>query len=369
MKHLFNARLILTAVRKWHYLFWIVLPLLGVILLTKGLTAVENDLSLPISVIDYDQSVYSERLTASLETEDFIRLVDYSEEEAYQALEKHQLEAVFVIEEGYADQIERGKRGRLITGYQTEFAFTYPLIKEIITSIIQEDLSRTKAYDAYERLNRAYQEKPQLSYEAFLEESLLKTEEEGLLTTELIYSNEKKTGEKTLINSFDIWLILSFLATLFLFDWVVLESGQGFKNRLLLSQWSVLSYFLFGFIFITTLTLLSDLLFYLTHEMTQSLSVYFNYRLIINLSVFLLASFFTKKESYYKWLLIFFLLFSLFSGLIIPIDRLLLATGFFSLLHPVYLLKANESALYLLGLLIVLLALRFVRGGFLHARS
>src|SRR5699024_10627423 len=180
--------------------------------------AVESDTKLPISVIQEENTEMSEALIESIKMTDYLRVVDLDKKEALNQLKKNELEAVFVIKTGYERQIKRGGRNKLVEAYESDLSLAFIPIAETITSYIQQDAGRSKAFFEFTDLNTKYNKETEAS--------------ENLLETSLVYSDEEiKTSEQSFVKPVSIWLISYVLSVFMLFDWVIKESSKPITNR------------------------------------------------------------------------------------------------------------------------------------------
>src|SRR5699024_11676472 len=84
-------------------------------------------------------------LYQSIEESPLLRVEELNKTDALQKLEKHEIDSVFIIRDGYEDAIKSGKRNQLIQGYHSDLSFAYNPVKEMIASLVQQETGRSKA--------------------------------------------------------------------------------------------------------------------------------------------------------------------------------------------------------------------------------
>ena len=110
-------------------LFWLLLPAIGTSLFITTVTTIEEDSWVPIGIVLGDESELATKLIDSIEASKLVRVSKYSEEEGLYDLEKHEIDSIFVIHDGFEQAILSGKRNNLISSYRTELSFAYSPVK------------------------------------------------------------------------------------------------------------------------------------------------------------------------------------------------------------------------------------------------
>src|SRR5699024_2312409 len=145
---------------------------------------------------------------------------------------KNELEAVFVIKSGYERQIKRGGRNKLVEAYESDLSLAFIPIAETLTSYIQQDAGRSKAFFELTDLYTKYNQETTIDINYYIHMSKVIEASETLLETSLVYSDEKiKTTDQSFVKPVSIWLISYVLSVFMLFDWIIKESSKPITNR------------------------------------------------------------------------------------------------------------------------------------------
>src|SRR5699024_7945185 len=87
--------------------------------------------------------------------------------------------------------------------------------------------------------------------------------EQQLLAVDFTFAStdrQEVTNNDSLINHWGVWALLSMLATLMLFDWIIKEKQSPVIKRLTFSQLTIKKYLLFNLLLYTGLLLAFDFL-------------------------------------------------------------------------------------------------------------
>lgn len=356
MNNTFKTRLIHIKYNWIHVMFWLLFPLLFTFMINYLVLAVESDTKLPISVIQEEDTERSRALTEAIKTTDYLRVVDLEKEEALNQLKKNELEAVFVIKSGYERQIERGGRNRLIEAYEADLSLAFIPITETITSYIQQDAGRSKAYYELTNLNAEYNQETTIDLNEYIELSKEKEASENLLETSLVYNDSKMAEtQESLVKPISVWLISYVLAAFLLFDWVIKESSSPIVKRFPFLKVSYKRYLLYNLFFYSVVMFMISLISLALLDIKISLLALIAFQFSVNGFIFLIATRFKEAFSYYAFAIGAVLLVTVVSGLFIPIDQLITSSVFVDLLNPFTLILQNR--IYYLGIIITALLL------------
>lgn len=355
-------------------LFWLVFPFLitwGIMSITD---TVQKEAKIPIGMIQYDDSKLANRLIERLEQSNLLHIYEMKEDEAIRALTRHELDSVFVIHEDYEKNIQAGKRDGLITGYESNLSFAYVPVKEIVVSNVQRDTLRIKAASYIQMMEEEYNS-PIISDRETIIADINKTENlEQLLSSTLVLKNEDFTLEKdqpTIFDPWHIWALVSYLATFFIFDWVIKERTAPARVRLYFTNSSWQTYFLKHFTLFTIGLFIFDMLTYIGFSFlfnggslaldTSFLISLLIYRLTINLTAFILAMIIRSLAFYYSFAAGFTLLVTITSTAILPIDYLMKKLSWLSYINPVQVFIYESFGAYWLFLMLAMLIFWLIR--------
>ncbi|WP_042146279.1 ABC transporter permease [Paucisalibacillus sp. EB02] len=329
MMDILFTRLLLWKKKAVSMLFWLLLPVVGTSLFITTVSTIEEDSKVPIGIISEDNTELASELINSVEASELVRVSKYSVEQALYELEKHELDSVFVIHDGFEKAILSGKRNNLISSYRTELSFAYSPVKELIVSLVQEESGRAKVANFILNMNEEYKGEDNWTWEEVNEKSKEIQVDENLLNTSFSYSNTNEPVDNPSLLSWDtwgIWAILSLLSALFLSDWIIREKSLAVTNRFSFIKMTRFSYyfknivcyfllfFLFDLISITVFTI------YLNEAFSISfLFVIVTFRVMLCLLTFSLAQCFRKTGVFYGFSILITLILAVISGTIIPI--------------------------------------------------
>ncbi|WP_077321314.1 ABC transporter permease [Virgibacillus proomii] len=320
-------------------LFWLVLPI-GVILgFNYAVTAIQADSKVPVGIVIEDKSTTARELVDKMNEAPFIRVKQLDKEQALQQLEKHELDSVFIIKEGYEKQVNSGSRNRLLTSYQSDLSFAYTPVSEMIASFVQKDTGRAKTAYTILQLEEQLTTNTHWNIEEIITTSKEIEAEQDLLKASFQFKGQAKTNETNLKlwDHWGLWALFSTLATFFLFDWLVKETRSSVRTRFAFIRFSYKTYALLNLLVYTVLLFVIDLAaaFIFSYVFGEAINLsriaaIVSFRLMINGFAFLLAISMKQIVAYYSLSLVITLLLALTSGAIIPIDGL----PFLSVLHP-----------------------------------
>src|SRR5699024_1307209 len=262
------------------------------------------------------------------------------------------LEAVFVIKSGYERQIKRGGRNKLVEAYEADLSLAFTPIAETITSYIQQDAGRSKAFFELTDLNVKYNQETTIDLNDYIQMSKEKEASENLLETSLVYSDEEiKTSEQSFVKPLSTWLISYVLSVFILFDWIIKESSKPITNRFAFLKVNYKRYLLYNIFIYSFLIFFSLFRLYINFSLLPLMIFQFcGHRFI-----FLMDTRFRKTFTYYAFAIGSTLLIMVVSGLFHPINHLLSNSILFELLNPFTLMLQNKS--YFIGLMVTTLLL------------
>ncbi|WP_368654060.1 ABC transporter permease [Ornithinibacillus sp. 4-3] len=297
MKRALQTRLIHWKKQKLSLLFWLVLPLLITGVSMSFVEKVKEDSKVPVGIVQEEDTELANALVRSMEESPFIQVEVLSEPHAVSLLEKHELDSVFIIRQGYEENIEKGNRNRLLVGMESNLSFAYNVVSEMIISFVQQDAGRIKAVLEIENLHEQHNETAP-SWEALIEHSKEIENEQHLMDTTLQFKDGEiiEESEGTTIEPWTIWAYIALLSTMLMFDWIIKERRANVRERFLFTRMTFKNYLAQHFLIYTGLLFLFDLLtmfiFHYYYQETISLqfiSALLLFRMMINMSSFILA--------------------------------------------------------------------------------
>lgn len=353
-------------------------PLLLTFLTSKLVSFWGDDSKIPIGLVVGEESQLSNGLIEKLEEVSYIDVKLLNEREAINLLEKHELDSVFVLHNRYEEMILDGKRNQLIDAYSSNRSYAYFAVKELMTSFVQEDVSRMRAAYEVKDLFKEYGSDEEWNWEEIVQASVEKQESQELLQTSFSYQNQTvEVGEESALPIFNIWGIWAFfslISTFFIFDWIIKEKRAELHIRWLFTSTGFKRFASISFVFYTVSIVVVDVLslFLLSELMDQPVTKglwisFLFYKLVISILAFLVANLFNQTLMYYVSSFGLALIWTLLSGSIIPIDGLLTQWGWIEFLSPITSFINEQVPYGWLAFLIAWFIVWNMKGDKLHA--
>jgi len=352
-------------------LFWLLFPTIATIGIIYISNTVQEDGEIPVGLVMEEDSILANELVEFINLTDFIRMEKMSEREALQALETHELDSVFIIRDGYQEQIENGDRNRLLSSYQSDLSFAYTPVSEMIISYIQQDTGRSKAAYTVLDLSENFNSGNQWNWEEIVAKSKDIEAEEDLLQTVFSFPGAAPDSSDENVPLFDtrgLWTVFSTLATLLLFDWLIKERRNNLYPRFIFFRISYKLYLILSALIYTVLFLVFDfaalLIFhlYLGEELSWSFFfVLISYRFMLNAGVFLITLFFKNVSVFYTVSFALTLLISIISGAVLPTEGLTNIFPWLEIFNPFHSFLNGEMSLLWLLLFTFFIVLWFLR--------
>lgn len=361
-------------------LFWLIFPFLftwGIIALTDS---VKEEAKIPIGIIQQDKSEMADQLVDRLSESNQLHIYEMKENEALLALTRHELDSFFIIHDGYEKNVRSNEREDLITGYASNLSFAYVPVKEIVVSNVQRDTLRMKAASYIQLLETEYNSDFITDKKTIIADINQTEETEQLLSSRLILDNtdfKVDKGEPMIFDPWNIWALIAFLATFFIFDWVIKEREASVRVRLYFTKDRWKTYLMKHFGLITFGLFMFDILTYFGIEvLLQSgnisldfsfLAILFMYRITMNLTAFLIANTIRSLPFYYSFAAGFILLITITSTAILPIEYLIKKFSWIGYFNPVQPFIHETFHSYWLFLMIGILGIWLIRRDYYNA--
>ncbi|ALX48259.1 ABC transporter permease [Lentibacillus amyloliquefaciens] len=364
MKQIITTRLIHWKKQWFSLVFWLLFPIIGTVCITLITGAIQEDSKVPVGVVLEENTDATEELVEEIKRAPFIRMKRLNQDEALYELEKHKLDSVFVIHEGFKENIQEDNRNRLITSYQSDLSFAYQPVKEMIISYVQQKTGRAKAAITVNQLEQEYNVQEDWAFEEIVAKSKEIQKNENLLNTDFSFpESPAETKQNTRIFSiWGIWGIFSLLSTWLLFDWVIKEKRSKAILRLAFTRFSLKTYLIQNFFLYYTILLITDLLsvitFYWMFGEWISIVNVLIYRLLAAVAAFLTAHLFSHVFVYYTFAFAFVLVVSIGSAAVLP-TSVIGGLTWFTPINPLTPLLSGEY-ISLWSMLIILFAFLWI---------
>ncbi|GAB3064960.1 ABC transporter permease [Virgibacillus ainsalahensis] len=313
-------------------LFWLLFPILASLTVIYLTETIQEDSRVPIGMVMEENSPLADDLLESMKQTPLLQVHELSEEEALLQLERHDLDSVFIIQEGYEEQIRNGSRSKLVTSYQSDLSFAYTPVREMIISYVQQDTGRSKAAHTIKDLSENVNIEQQWTWNEIVATSKQIEANENLLHTTFSFADTPDitvNADITVWNTWGLWAIFSLLSTLLLFDWVIKDKKSALKPRFAFIRVSFKNFLMQNVLWYTILLFLFDFIallifhFLLAEPVNMALiGAVLSFRLTINLAALLLGLTMKKTYSFYGISFAGALITAITSGAILPVDGL-----------------------------------------------
>ncbi|GAA5417086.1 hypothetical protein Pryu01_02147 [Paraliobacillus ryukyuensis] len=365
MKQIFSTRWLHWRKQWLSLIIWLLLPIIATLMVVTIANQWQEETVIPIGLVVEDDTTMANDLVQAIYDTELIRVHQMEREQALTELEQHELDSVFVIEQGYMDKIKTNDRKKVITAYVSDMSIAYTPVKEAIASYVQQDAGASRAAYTLDAMATHYNTKPTWTWNEIVATSNQIKQEEALLDTDFSFNQQAKQHQEnkalSLWNVWGIWSVFAFLTTFFLFDWVIKEKQSAIKVRLSLLPISFKGYLVRNGLLYGGLLLLSDLInmsllsLYTgqTIDRNQVLAIIV-FRFTICLGAFLIAQCFQTSFYYYVSVLPLTLIMAVIGGAIIPIDGLPNKWAWISYFSPMQqLVKSDSLTVWSIILLVV----------------
>nr|WP_198044762.1 ABC transporter permease [Lysinibacillus timonensis] len=358
-------------------IFWLFSPILLTLLTIKLIGIWGEDTKIPIAIVVEEESELTRQLVNNIINISYldVQFLDYGI--AINELEKHNLDSVFVIATDYEKMIREGERDRLFEAYSSNRSYAYFPVLELITSFVQDDVSRSKAAYEVKDLYEEYEIKEAWNWNEIVQTSIEKQTSQQLLQTSFSYHGTMESIEDEVVPFFNVWAVwslFSVISTFFLFDWLIKENREEVRIRWQYTKISLKKYAFANLLIYTFVLLILDsitlLIFHHFLDAKISASIYLSlifFRIVINLIVFLFIQLFKQLFMYYVSSIGLTLLLFVLGGALIPIDGMIEGWHWVQYISPVNRLLHEQIAIEWFCILIVLLCIWTWKGDKVNA--
>ena len=218
-------------------LFLFILPIGATLLLGMFFEKGQSELSIPIAIVDEDQSDFSSVILNRLSKQSNIRLLVVPIKDAKKLLKTNEVDSVFVLKKGFQEKILEQNREGIIEEWVTPSTMAVGIIRELIASEVIRITSNIKAADKvvhlYEAKNIA--EHPEQIWNMSFTFADNQWEPEPLMTIDYTHVAGKREtsnkSEKALFNpSIGLWTFFSMLSIFMSMSWMVREQQTVFTR-------------------------------------------------------------------------------------------------------------------------------------------
>lgn len=332
MISILKMRLLHWKKQKITLLFWLLFPIIAAIGVLYLTSSVQEDSEIPVGIVMEESSPLAVALVNAMDETPFIRVEIMSETKALHSLETDEIDSVFIIREGYQEQIENGSRNRLLTSYQSDLSFAYIPVSEMIMSHVQQDTGRSKAAYTVMDLSETNGSVKEWTWEEIVAKSKEVEAEEDLLQTSFSFQGAPPAASDKNVMLFDtwgLWMVFSILAAFLLFDWLIKERQNNLYPRFVFFRISFKLYLILNTLIYTLLFLVFDFaaVFIFQQVLDEAFSWHFmlvliTYRFMLNAGVFAVTLLFKNVSVFYTVSFAITLIIAIISGTVLPTEGL-----------------------------------------------
>ncbi len=218
-------------------------------LIIRSMTLSAQDFSsLPIGIVDNDNSSSSKELILGLKDVEALRIIEKSERELNELLFDEMIHSIFVIEEGYEEKLKAGDLSEIITMHYKKDNRSSSILSDIIAGEIIYPASLYKGMKHYEKIQFNGNKLTASEYKDYIDQ-LLENSNDFDFAFHMIYANPKEAtvteepiSNSVLYNQFIfgiLGILISFMA-MFIMSQTVREKEMGVDVRLKISRFYIL---------------------------------------------------------------------------------------------------------------------------------
>lgn len=343
-------------------LLWLILPLFLTLAATALFNNTSDDFRVPAAVVVHEPGAEAELFTEGLAGSEFMDVEVFeglNSTAALRELEQYRLDSVFILPEDFERKVREGQRRNLIETYYTDRSIYYEPAKELAASVIQERMGEYGTVDyVLELQNNMLDENAVNGEEIAAERRRIETDM-NLVAQQFYFHGEPVDSENEQnLNPWIVWAYITFMITIFTFDFVTRETVSGAGTRFNFMKYSYKKFAALTFILIIGVMLLIDGMTYLViNEMLSAdigLLPLITYRLILNGLALLLASFIKTPLRLYQSAVALTILLLVFQ-LAMPAIVSLTGIPVISSIHPVLMFTENELNIPWLIIIVILM--------------
>ncbi|MUK86910.1 hypothetical protein GMD78_00645 [Ornithinibacillus sp. L9] len=362
MKDILVTRVIRWKKQVLSVLFWLLFPLIATSLFISFTEKIQQDTQVPIGIVLGEETPLALGVLDAIEQSPLVEVTQLTEDEALIQLEKHALDSVFIIHQGYEEQIRKGNRTNLITSYRSDRSLAYSPVKEMVVSFVQQETIRSKAAYVVMDLETKYKREIQRDWEEIIQKSKeVQAEQDLLHTTFQFQGATQPKNENPLFtwNVWGIWAVFTLLSTLLLLDWVIKENSSNIRSRFTFTKIRYHHYVVKNLLFYLGLFIIVDgftLLFFYHYFSTQiNMFVLFTFRVMITLLAFIIALLSKNVYLFYCGAFAFTLFITVISGVFLPVNGFIQEITWLQYVNPLHQFLSEEvTFIWLVGSIILL---------------
>lgn len=306
----------------------------------------------------HEESAETDEIIEGLRDSEFIDVEVFNETErpnVLRQLEQYQFDSVFIFTEGFEERLQDGERRNLIEAYYTDRSFYYEPAKELTASLVQEQIGVYTTVDGVKALEESSGSETDISADDIVSERDRIERDTNLVEQVFYFQGEQvQTEDDNDFNPWMLWAYMTFIITIFIFDFVTRETSSSASSRFYFMKYSFTQFMLVTLILLTAFMLLMDMLTYFIIsgflEADILLISLLQYRIVINGIALFLACFIKSEMKLYQTAIAL-------TVVMLALDLMTTFTevSMLSMLHPVVrFTESNHNILWIVILLIIM---------------
>lgn len=357
MRNVLYARFLLIKRYMPKMIFWMIMPLMAAIVITLLVNRTSDDFKVPAALVIHEESAETEMMIEGFKDSRFIDVQVFSgirQQDALRKLEQYQFDSVFIFTEGFSEKLKNGQRRNLLESYYTDRSLYYEPSKELIASLVQEQIGVHTTVDNILKLEEDLNGGMTLASEKIVDERK-RIETETNLGEQIFYFLGEHTQDKDerILNPWTVWAYFTFAVTIFIFDFVTRETMSTASSRFYYMKYSFTYFMIVSFTALTGMMLFFDMITYVIInnflQADTSLLSLLLFRLAVNGIAFFLAYLMKSEMKLYQTAIGL-------TVILLALDLVIIFTGLdiITMLHPVVnFTEDRHNILWIVILLII----------------
>jgi hypothetical protein len=218
MIDIIKIRIKLFLSKKSMMLIFIVFPLIFSVLSLNYLKTDDFEIRTSIGVVDLDNSEFSRNILRKMKTDEALTVKVFNEWEGEEELKKENIIGLYIIKEGFSDEVKSGRTNGIIEVKYLSDNYTAPGITDLITPYFLSDIIKEKTKILVNNLEFSDDSEKQEEFAVLFDDYTLKYEDfEEFKLEVIVKSIEETNGKISLYSSSKEIVIRYFLSIILIF--------------------------------------------------------------------------------------------------------------------------------------------------------
>lgn len=216
------------------------IPLLAALLGGQLLEKEQQDLAIPVGVVDQDKTEYSKRILSSLKEHNRLKIYELSRNEAEESIYKGELDSVFVIKKQFQKKLLSEKYQNTIELWKTKASLTKGIVQEIVAAEVTRASTAVKASNQVVSIleNKTIQKTKHAIWEESFHHTQQQWEPEPLMTIKFVPHHQDKNtvidvstkNTSLYVPYLGIWSFFTMVLCFLSVDWILKERSILFPR-------------------------------------------------------------------------------------------------------------------------------------------